>query len=99
MAGLDLHFDALEQCRTATNKVVKQFRALSGLYPAQGSDSSIFGKLADSSALATALDDVEKTIDSELGSVTSKLDAVERALDDVQRNVRKADNPDGTKPS
>ncbi|MFF5212391.1 hypothetical protein [Streptosporangium sp. NPDC000396] len=90
MAGLDLHYAALEQCRTNTKKVAGKFDDLDRAYPAATTDSLIFGKLTDSSTLATAVDGIEKTIGAEAGFAKSKLEAVERALDTVQENVRDA---------
>ncbi|GAA4233995.1 archaellum component FlaC [Streptosporangium album] len=90
MAGTDIHFDALEQCRTTTKKLAGKYGDLADTYPATSADSSIFGRLTDSSALASAIDTIEKMVDDELGQVKNKLEGVERALDTVQENVRGA---------
>ncbi|MFJ2030196.1 hypothetical protein [Streptosporangium sp. NPDC087985] len=95
VAGTDIHFDALDQCRTTTKKLAGKYGDLGGTYPATSTDSSIFGRLADSGALAGAVDMIENTVDSELGQVKSKLEGVERALDDVQENVRKVNRATG----
>ncbi|NUO96804.1 MAG: hypothetical protein HOV96_15060 [Nonomuraea sp.] len=93
MAGLDIHFDALDDCRTAAKTVAGKFGDLADGYPAKAADSSIFGKLAGSSALATAVDLVESTADREFGKAKSLVQSVERALDLVESNVRKANSP------
>ncbi|NUR88107.1 MAG: hypothetical protein HOY71_28810 [Nonomuraea sp.] len=93
MAGLDIHFDALDDCRIAAKTVAGKFGDLAEGYPAKAADSSIFGKLADSSALATAVDLVESTADREFGKAKSLVQSVERALDLVESNVRKANTP------
>ncbi|GGL56175.1 hypothetical protein [Planomonospora parontospora] len=95
MAGVDLHYEALERCRTAAKTLAGKFADLGAGYPAKGTDSSVFGRLADSSALATAVDEVETAVDGELGHATSRLKGVERALDLVQDNVRGANRAGG----
>ncbi len=53
--------------------------------------AKIFGDLADSGALATAVDGVEKKAGDQLDDAKERLDDVERALDQVRRNLRDAD--------
>ncbi|MEV7009906.1 hypothetical protein [Streptosporangium sp. NPDC051022] len=95
MAGIDYNYDALEQCRTTAKKLVGKFGELGDPYPARGTDSTVFGRLTDSAALAAALDGVEKTVDDELANVTGKLRDVERALNDIEDNVRRANAANG----
>lgn len=95
MAGIDYNYDALEQCRTTAKKLVGKFGELGDPYPAKGTDSTVFGRLTDSSALATAVDGIERTVDEELANVTGKLKDVERALNDIEDNVRAADAANG----
>ncbi|TDC02125.1 hypothetical protein E1267_30070 [Nonomuraea longispora] len=93
MAGLDIHFDALDDCRTSARTVAGKFLDLAEAYPHDRPDSTIFGRLSDSSALADAVRDVELAADSEFGKAKSLVSGVERALDLVQDNVRRANNP------
>ncbi|GAA4940433.1 hypothetical protein HD597_008969 [Nonomuraea thailandensis] len=93
MAGLDIHYDALDDCRTAARTLMGQFGGLADDYPAARPDSTIFGRVGGASALADAVRDVETTCDSEFGKVKSLLESVERALDLVQSNVRRANDP------
>ncbi|MEV4251515.1 hypothetical protein AB0J63_50285 [Streptosporangium canum] len=93
MKNIDVHFDALDDCRTAARKLMGKFGALAETYPAQSTDSSIFGKLTSSSALAAAVDEIEKTVDSEMGIVQSKLDGVEHALGTVWETLRNVKYP------
>ncbi|MEV0236476.1 hypothetical protein [Nonomuraea sp. NPDC050786] len=93
MAGLDIHFDALDDCRSSAKTLIGKFGDLADGYPAGRPDSTIFGKLGDSSALADAVSTVETTADSEFGQVKSLVESVERALDQVQENVRRANDP------
>ncbi|GLW05002.1 hypothetical protein Misp01_01320 [Microtetraspora sp. NBRC 13810] len=86
--AVDIYFDALDQCRTTARKVAGDFTELGAAHPAASADSTMFGRLTDASTLAQAIDDVEKTLDSELGAVATKLRGVERALDDVEGNLR-----------
>ncbi|MER7207237.1 hypothetical protein [Streptosporangium sp. NPDC000239] len=95
MAGIDYSYDALEQCRTTVHELMKNFGELGGPYPAKTTDSTIFGRLTDSSALAEFLDGIEKTVDGELTNVTGKLKDVERALNDIEDNVRTANRAGG----
>ncbi|MEW9550472.1 hypothetical protein [Nonomuraea sp. NPDC050783] len=91
MGGLGLHFQALEECGSAARRVAKEISDLVAGYPATATDSTIFGRLADSSGLAGAVDSVENEVDAELGSARGKLEGVERALDKVRQNVRTAE--------
>ncbi|GAA3719158.1 hypothetical protein GCM10022224_101250 [Nonomuraea antimicrobica] len=93
MAGFDIHFDALDDCRTSTKTLVGKFGDLAESYPAQRPDSTIFGRLEGSSGLADAVLDVETTCDSEFGKAKSLLDSVERALSLVEETVRRANDP------
>ncbi|MEU1386289.1 MULTISPECIES: hypothetical protein [unclassified Nonomuraea] len=93
MAGLDIHFEALDDCRIAAHAVANKFGDLADGFPATAVDSSIFGKLAGSSALATVVDGVEGVTDRECGKAKSLVQSVERALDLVESNVRKANDP------
>ncbi|WP_326823721.1 hypothetical protein OHA77_35990 [Streptosporangium sp. NBC_01639] len=90
MAGIDIHFEALDHCRTTAYNLSVLFGELDGKYPAGAADSSMFGKLADASTLAAVLDVVEKKLGSELGLVRGRLKDLEYALDDVEGNIRKA---------
>ncbi|MFG1613751.1 hypothetical protein ACGFI3_13380 [Nonomuraea wenchangensis] len=96
MGGLEVHFQALEDCASAARRVAKEAKELGGGYPAGATDSSIFGKLADSSGLASAVDAVEKAAGEELGHAGSKLEGVERALDKVRQNLRNANLASGS---
>ncbi|SFL23791.1 hypothetical protein SAMN05216275_1892 [Streptosporangium canum] len=93
MANLDIHFDALDDCRTAAKKIAGKFGDLAETYPAQTTDSSMFGRLTSSSELATLVDGIEKTVDSEMGDVQNKLKGVERALSTVEENLRSVKYP------
>ncbi|MFG1703413.1 hypothetical protein ACFLIM_09475 [Nonomuraea sp. M3C6] len=93
MAGLDIHFDALDDCRTSAKTLKGKFGDLADDYPADRPDSTIFGRLGDSSALADAVRSVETTADNEFGKAKSLMESVERALDLVQDNVRRANGP------
>ncbi|GAA4507290.1 hypothetical protein [Nonomuraea ferruginea] len=95
VADLGLHFQALEECASAARKAASRLSELGDDYPVTGTSSSIFGKLTDSSGLATLVDDVENTVDTELGHAGRKLRGVERALDKVEQNVRTANNASG----
>ncbi|MFF0770440.1 hypothetical protein ACFYUK_16265 [Nonomuraea wenchangensis] len=95
MGGLEVHFQALEDCASVALRVGKEATELGGGYPAGATDSLIFGKLADSSGLASAVDAIEKEAGGELGQAGSKLKGVEAALDKVRQNVRKANQASG----
>ncbi|HEX4815301.1 MAG TPA: hypothetical protein VFV66_21375 [Nonomuraea sp.] len=95
MTALDLHFQALEDCASAARKVARELGDLVSGYPAASTDSTIFGRLADSAGLAGAVNQVESVVDGELGDARGKLDGVERALDRVEQNVRTADRASG----
>jgi hypothetical protein len=93
MAGLDIHFEALDDCRTSAKTLMGKFGDLADGYPAERPDSTIFGRLGGSSGLADAVRAVETACDSEFGKAKSLLESVERALDLVQDNVRRANEP------
>jgi hypothetical protein len=90
-----LYFQTLDDCRGAAQKLATKFEEVGGQYPAKSADSTIFGKLTDSSGLAAILDQVETVVDSELGKVASNLRSIERALDKVEDNIRDADKASG----
>ncbi|MBB6346158.1 hypothetical protein ACWGH8_23250 [Nonomuraea muscovyensis] len=91
MAGLSLQYQALEDGEAAANRLSKRYKELAGGYPAGTADSSIFGKLDDSSALAGLLDEMETEVGDELGAAQSKLSSVGSALDKVWTYVYRAD--------
>ncbi|SEM05684.1 hypothetical protein [Nonomuraea pusilla] len=91
--GLDIHFSALDDCRIVARTVRGKFGDLADGYPARSPDSSIFGRLDDSGALADAVHLVETTADSEFGKAKSLIEGVETALGQVQDNVRRANDP------
>ncbi|MDP9865441.1 MULTISPECIES: hypothetical protein [Streptosporangium] len=97
MAGVDVHFEALETCRTAANNRAVDFDGLAGGYPnpAGSTDSLILGGLTDSVNLARAIDGIENEIDSELGWAATRLRSVRDALQEVETNLRTADEPPG----
>ncbi|MGV9772971.1 hypothetical protein [Streptosporangium sp. NPDC003464] len=97
MAGVDVHFEALETCRTAANNRAVDFDTLAGGYPTPGglTNSLMFGWLIDSTNLARAVDGIENEIDSELGWAATRLRSVRDALQEVETNLRTADEPPG----
>ncbi|MER6943408.1 hypothetical protein ABT294_05225 [Nonomuraea sp. NPDC000554] len=104
MAGVDLSQKALEQLQDSVNgratdivklkdgkpmdKTPGEFGAA---FPGKKPASKVFGKLADSEGLASAVDTVEQKVSDELDAAKHRLDGVERALDQVRRNIRTAD--------
>ncbi len=61
-----------------------------GAFPAK-QEARLFGDLADSDGLITALNNVEQRVSDQLVAARERLDDVERALDQVRRNIQKAD--------
>ncbi|MFG3437605.1 hypothetical protein ACGF0J_10215 [Nonomuraea sp. NPDC047897] len=94
MAGLSLQYRALEDGEAAANRLSKQFRELGLAYPAGTTDSSAFGELGDSSALAGLVDEMETEVGEEMGAAQSKLSGVGSALDTVWTYVHRADTAD-----
>ncbi|WP_433240537.1 hypothetical protein ACQPYK_34650 [Streptosporangium sp. CA-135522] len=93
MAGLDIYFDALEDCATAVNSVANQFKSLADEGPA--SAGSCFGALdGKSGKLVQAVNTLEKKINSETRHVQQNLNKVEAALHKVVENIRRIDHPD-----
>ncbi|MBB6350656.1 hypothetical protein ACWGH8_11765 [Nonomuraea muscovyensis] len=54
-------------------------------------EARVFGELADSDALITALNSVEQRVSDQVTAAKDRLDDVERALDQIRRNMQKAD--------
>ncbi|MCO1579670.1 MULTISPECIES: hypothetical protein [unclassified Crossiella] len=79
--------DALESCRTTVAGQAGQFGAVGDRFPQGGANAAMFGKLADSGALAQALDALDKSMNAEFEAAQTLLGKVERALDAVQRTV------------
>lgn len=94
MAGLSVQYKALENGEAAANRLSKHFRELGIGYPAGTTDSTIFGKLDDSSALAGLVDELETEAGDEMGAARSRLSSVGAALDKVWTNVHRADTAD-----
>jgi hypothetical protein len=89
---LDLNREALAKLRVAVNTQGGRLAAVGDDFPAKGgASSSIFGTLAGAQELAAAIGRVEAHADSELGTVKSRLDGVERALDTIESNVTAAE--------
>ncbi|GAA0846727.1 hypothetical protein ACFQVD_39960 [Streptosporangium amethystogenes subsp. fukuiense] len=96
MEGIDLHFQALERCRTKVGKLANRIRdELSDDHPAPPSNTSDYGDLTGSAALAGLVDTLEGLIHEELQQVREKLGGVEHALETVQNNVRGANDASG----
>ncbi|MCG5218956.1 hypothetical protein [Streptosporangium sp. KLBMP 9127] len=90
---MEIHFEALDRCRTAARTASGDFETLDGDMPNTASkptESAIFGTVDGASGLASAIDSGWGTLSDELGDAKVKLDGVERALSDVEENVREA---------
>ncbi|MEU8247149.1 hypothetical protein [Nonomuraea sp. NPDC048916] len=105
MAGVDLSRKALELLQDSVHDrgidlvklkdgkpADKTPATFGGAFPAAKPESTIFGDLADSAGLASAVDTIEHQVADELGAAKNHLDGVERALDLVRRNIRTADD-------
>ncbi|WP_066933277.1 hypothetical protein [Microtetraspora fusca] len=99
MAGLDLHFKALERCRSALYEVARSFATPTGASESGGGGStasgsgggvgsSAFGRLSGSGGLAGAINEVEAALSSELGRVSGLLNANGNSLTTVGNNIR-----------
>ncbi|MFD1930788.1 MULTISPECIES: hypothetical protein [Nonomuraea] len=93
MAGLEIYFDALEECASKAKGVGNQFKAMADEAPASVG-ASVFGSLEGFSAkLSKAVNDLEAKIDTETRHAENNLTKVEAAVHKVIENVRKADLP------
>ncbi|MEU7877329.1 hypothetical protein [Microbispora bryophytorum] len=91
MAGFDIHFQALESCRTAVSKAWGQYESLHGGLPeTPGTRAAAFGHVDGAAALAAAVDTAYAALTVEVADARTKLKGVERALESVQDNVRTA---------
>jgi hypothetical protein len=91
VAGFDIHFQALESCRTAVSKAWGQYESLHGGLPeAPGTPAAAFGHADGAAALAAAVDTAYAALTAETSDARNKLKGVERALESVQDNVRTA---------
>ncbi|MFF3438386.1 hypothetical protein [Streptosporangium sp. NPDC002721] len=92
MGKLDLNREALAKLRVTVNTQGRKLATVGDDFPAKGgASSSLFGTLAGAQELAGAIGRVEGHADSELGTVKSRLDGVERALDTIEDNVTAAE--------
>lgn len=92
MGNLDLNREALAKMRVAVNSQGRRLATVGDDFPAgSGASSSLFGTLDGAQELAAAIGRVEGHADSELGTVKSRLDGVERALDTIEDNVTTAE--------
>ncbi|MEV7803887.1 hypothetical protein AB0O28_13140 [Microbispora sp. NPDC088329] len=91
MAGFDIHFQALESCRTAVSKAWGQYESLHGGLPeTPGTPAAAFGHVDGAAALAEAVGTAYAALTAETADARNKLKGVERALETVQDNVRTA---------
>lgn len=79
--------EALEGCRTTVGGQAGQFGAVGDRFPKAAVDAAMFGKLADSGAIAAAVGELDKSMNAEFEAAQQLLGKVERALDAVQRTV------------
>lgn len=85
--------EALAKLRVAVSTQGGRLATVGDDFPAKGgASSSLFGTLPGAQELADAIGKVEGHADSELGTVKSRLDGVERALDTIEDNVLTAEN-------
>ncbi|WP_328855629.1 hypothetical protein OHB01_16935 [Microbispora hainanensis] len=97
MTGFDIHFQALESCRTAVRKAWGQYESLHGGLPeTPGARAADFGHVDGAAALAAAVDTAYSALTSEAADARTKLKGVERALETVQDNVRTANEATST---
>ncbi|GAA2391668.1 hypothetical protein [Nonomuraea africana] len=90
---MDLHFEALDKCRSDALKAAGQYESVDTAMPVKAStptDSTNFGKVGGAGGLAEAVDAAWSTLSDELGHAKKKLGGVETALDTVMDNVRAA---------
>lgn len=91
MSGFDIHFQALESCRTAARKAWGQYETLhGGLARTTPTAADLFGHVTGAEALGTAVDGVYKALTAEIEDARTKVKSVEGALEKVQDNVRAA---------
>ncbi|MEU8359061.1 hypothetical protein AB0C27_23890 [Nonomuraea sp. NPDC048882] len=100
MTALDIHFQALEDCAKIAREVAGQLQytstkvetaGLSGMLAGAG----MFGKLAGSAGLVSAVNEVETMVGGEFESAREKIEAVAKALGAVEQNVRAANKANG----
>ena len=97
VAGFDIHFQALESCRTAVSKASGQYETLHGGLPeTPGTRAAAFGRVDGAAALAGAIDTAFAALTAEVADARTKLKGVERALESVQDNVRTANTATST---
>ncbi|MET9337152.1 hypothetical protein [Nonomuraea sp. NPDC003804] len=99
VAGLDVYFQALDECAGVAANAAKVLIPADILPdktppPSKVTDADVFGKYDNSQNLAADIDTIWRDhITGELGEARAKLGGVERALDKVQANIRAADQP------
>ncbi|GII60378.1 hypothetical protein Skr01_04630 [Sphaerisporangium krabiense] len=91
MSGIELNREALAKLRGAVRTQRGRLATVGdGFPPKDAPSASLFGTLAGAEALAAAIGRVDGHADGEFGTVSSRLDGVERALDLIEENVRTA---------
>jgi hypothetical protein len=88
MPDLDLAPAALEQARTG---VAAEARRLPAMIDQVVAPSGGLGDLASAGAMLGALEQVVRSLDTELSAAGSRLDGLDRALDAALTAVRKGD--------
>ncbi|PRY32665.1 hypothetical protein [Umezawaea tangerina] len=82
-----INAEAMEQCRSTVSSQAGQFGAVGDGFADQYGNPDIFGKLAGSGGLASAVSGLDSAVGTELAAAETVLGKVERALDKVQNSV------------
>ncbi|GLW09709.1 hypothetical protein Misp01_48380 [Microtetraspora sp. NBRC 13810] len=94
VAGLEIYFDALEDCATKVKGVANQFKSAADEAPASVGASCFGGLEGFSDKLTKAVNDLEAKIDAETRHAQQNLTKVEAAIHQVVGNIRRTDRPD-----
>jgi hypothetical protein len=87
--------EALDQCRTTASDRAGKFGAIGDSFSDAPSSADVFGGLASSGALASAVSALDQLVGAEFAAAESLLHEVERSLDSVQTDVTERDAAGG----
>lgn len=92
MAIAKINAEAMDQCRSTVSSQAGQFGAVGDGFASQYGNPDIFGKLAGSGGLSSAVSGLDSAAGTEFAAAETVLGKVERALDKVQSSVVDVDD-------
>ena len=86
------NIDAINACMRTAQDYKPKFGEISDSFPQVCTDSSVYGQLPSSAAVAQAVDALNSAMHTQFDAAEAKLDQVARALDAVVQSVQNTED-------